>query len=130
MADRNSGLILHCEVCGTKNYLDPYAFFNFSGTTKCAKCDQVYAITLRVGYTTSGPERTSGDPDRLPGYAETPDFEPITGDGKTAASPKALPQIVGKPKPISQSIRGKPTSGRPLSKEELVGSRARFVVEG
>jgi hypothetical protein len=130
VAGGNAGLILRCEVCGTKNYLDPYAFFNFSGMTKCAKCDQVYAITLRAGFVTSGPDRTDGKPDRLPGYAETPDFEPITGARKTADSPKAQAQIVGKPKPISQSIRGKPTSGRPLSKDELVGSRARFVVEG
>jgi hypothetical protein len=126
----NAGLILHCEMCGTKNYLDPYAFFNFSGTTKCAGCDQVYAITLRSGYVTSGPERASGEVDRLPGYAESKDFEPVTGPGKTAASPKAQAQMVGRPKPISQSIRGKPVSGRPLTKEELVGSRPRFVVEG
>jgi len=130
VAGGNAGLILRCETCGTKNYLDPYAFFNFSGTTKCAGCDQAYAIALQAGFVTHGPERTDREPDRLPGYAETKDFEPVTGADKTADSPKAQAQIVGKPKPISQSIRGKPTSGRPLSKEELIGSRPRFVVEG
>ena len=129
MAGDNSGLILHCD-CGTKNYLDPYAFFNFSGTVKCAGCDQVYSIALRSGIVTSGPEKTTGEPDRLPGYAESADFEPVTGGGKTAASPMARADAVGKPKPVSQSIRGRPTSGRPLSPEELIGSRPRFVVEG
>jgi len=130
VAEGNAGLILRCDACGTKNYLDPYAFFNFSGTTKCASCDQVYAITLHAGFMTSGPERAEGEPDRMPGYAETKDFEPVTGAGKTAASPKAQAQMVGRPKPISQSIRGRPVSGRPLTKDELIGSRPRFVVEG
>jgi hypothetical protein len=129
VAGDNSGLILHCE-CGTKNYLDPYAFLNFSGTVRCAGCDQVYAITLQAGFVTSGPDKADGEPDRLPGYAETADFQPITGAGKTADSPKAQATIIGKPKPITQSIRGRPTSGRPLSEEELIGSRPRFVVEG
>ncbi len=129
MAGDNAGLILHCD-CGTKNYLDPYAFFNFSGTVKCAGCDQLYAITLQAGLVTSGPEKTTGEPDRLPGYAESADFEPVTGAGKTADSPKARADAVGKPKPVSQSIRGRPTSGRPLSADELIGSRPRFVVEG
>jgi hypothetical protein len=129
VAGDNSGLILHCD-CGTKNYLDPYAFFNFSGTVKCAGCDQVYAITLQSGIVTSGPEKTTGEPDRMPGYAETADFEPVTGAGKTADAPKARADAVGKPKPVSQSIRGRPTSGRPLSADELMGSRPRFVVEG
>ena len=130
MAGDNSGLILHCDECGTKNYLDPYAFFNFSGTVRCAGCGQLYAIALQSGIVTSGPDRTDGEPDRLPGYAESADFEPVTGAGKTAASPMARADAVGKPKPVSQSIRGKPTSGRPLGEDELIGSRARFVVEG
>ncbi len=124
------GLILRCEVCGTKNYLDPYAFFNLSGKTKCAKCDQVYAIELRAGLVTAGPDKTDGSPDRLPGYAETAEFEPVTGPSRTADSPKARADILGKPKPTTQSIRGRPVSGRPLTREELVGSRARFVLEG
>jgi hypothetical protein len=126
----NSGLILHCEDCGTKNYLDPYSFFKFSGKTKCAGCGQVYAIALDGGVVTEGPEKADGEPDRLPGYAETQDFEPITGADKTAPPPKALPEVLGKPKPLTESIRGKPLSGRPLKPEELVGSRPRFVIEG
>jgi hypothetical protein len=130
MPGDNAGLILHCADCGAKNYLDPYSFFNFSGTTKCAGCGQLYAITLEQGTVTEGPDKTDGEPDRLPGYAETRDFEPIIGPGKTAPPPKALPEILGKPKPLTQSIRGKPLSGRPLKPEELVGSRARFIIEG
>ncbi len=129
MGEVNTGLILHCD-CGTKNYLDPYAFFNFSGTTKCAGCDQVWAIQLERGFMTSGPDKADGEPDRLPGYAETLEFEPVTGPGKTAPPPKGRPDFVGKPKPMTQSNRGRAVSGRPLTAEELVGSRARFVDEG
>jgi hypothetical protein len=125
----HKGLILRCE-CGTKNYLDPYAFFNFSGKTRCAGCGQVYFITLQGGFATEGPEKTEGEPDHLPGYAETADFEPVSGPGKTAPSPKARADILGRPKPITQSIRGRPVSGRPLTKDELVGSRPRMIVEG
>jgi hypothetical protein len=126
----NSGLILHCESCGTKNYLDPYSFFNFSGTTKCAGCGQIYSISLEQGFVTKGPDKASGEPDRLPGYAENVDFEPIVGEGKTAPSPKAQAVVLGKPKPLTESIRGNPLSGRPLTSDELVGSRPRFVIEG
>jgi hypothetical protein len=130
MPGGNSGLILRCEDCGTKNYLDPYSFFNFSGKTRCAGCGQVYAISLEQGFVTEGPDKAEGEPDRLPGYGETADFEPVVGPGKTAPSPKALPEVLGKPKPLSQSIRGRPLSGRPLTADELVGSRPRFVIEG
>lgn len=129
MGEVNTGLILHCD-CGTKNYLDPYAFFNFSGKTRCAGCGQVYAIELKTGSMTSGPDKADGVPDRLPGYAETLEFEPIVGPGKTADPPKARPDAVGKPKPMTQSKRGRPVSGRPLKEEELVGSRVRFIQEG
>ena len=125
----NRGLILRCE-CGVKNYLDPYAFFNFSGKTRCAGCGQVYAITLQGGFVTEGPQKSDGEPDRLPAYAETAGFEPISGPGKTAPSPKARADILGRPKPITLSIRGRPVSGRPLTKDELVGSKPRMIVEG
>jgi hypothetical protein len=122
------GLVLRCE-CGVRNYLDPYAFFNFSGKTRCAGCGQVYLITLEGGFVTEGPSKTDGEPDRLPGYAEAAGFEPISGPGKTAPSPKARADILGRPKPITQSIRGRPVSGRPLTRDELVGSRPRMIVE-
>jgi len=128
-AEDNKGLILRCD-CGVKNYLDPYAFFNFSGKTRCASCGQVYFITLQGGFVTEGPDKTEGEPDRLPGYAETADFEPISGPGKTSPAPKPRADILGRPKPITESIRGRPVSGRPLTKEDLVGSRPRAIVEG
>lgn len=126
--DDNKGLILNCD-CGTKNYLDPYAFFNFSGKTRCASCGQVYSIALEGGFVTQGPDKEDGEPDGLPGYAETADFEPISGPGKTAPSPKSRADILGRPKPITESIRGRPVSGRPLTADELVGSKPRRIVE-
>ena len=33
------GLVLTCTKDETKNFLDPYPFWNFSGNTKCATCD-------------------------------------------------------------------------------------------
>jgi hypothetical protein len=124
----NKGLVLRCE-CGVRNYLDPYAFFNFSGKIRCAGCCEVYLITLQGGFVTEGPEKADGEPDRLPGYAEGAGFEPISGPGKTAPSPKARADILGRPKPVTQSIRGRPVSGRPLTKDDLVGSRPRVIVE-
>jgi hypothetical protein len=42
----------------------------------------------------------------------------------------ARADFVGKPIPITKSIRGKPVSGAPLKAEDLVGSRPRFIMEG
>ncbi len=122
-------LVLICEKCQAKNFLDPYAFWNFKGKTKCAGCDQIYAIELANGQAVRPPEKSSGEADLLPGFAETKDYKPVAGPGKTRAGPKPRPDLLCKPKPIQQSIRGKLVSGRPLKKEELVGSRARFIVE-
>ena len=51
------GLVLTCAKCSTKNFLDPYPFWNFSGNTKCAGCDTLYAVTFVKGQQT---ERTHG----------------------------------------------------------------------
>ena len=37
--------------------------------------------------------------------------------------------FTGKQKHVSKSLRGKPMSGAPLKKEDLVGSKARFIAE-
>jgi hypothetical protein len=42
----------------------------------------------------------------------------------------ARADFVGKPIPITKSIRGKPVSGAPLKAEDLVGHRPRRIIEG
>src|SRR5664280_1917212 len=76
------GLVLTCAKCSTKNYLDPYPFWNFSGNTKCAGCDALYAVTFVKGQQVSGPTASSGKADLLPGYAEDTTGAGITGEGK------------------------------------------------
>jgi hypothetical protein len=66
----------------------------------------------------------------LPGFAEKPDYSPISGPGLTRPVPRARKDSVCRPIPIQKNVRGQIVSGRPLKKEELVGSRPRFVVEG
>ncbi len=125
-----AGLVLTCPRCSTKNFLDPYPFWNFQGNTKCAGCDAIYAMKFENGQLVSGPAATTGKADLLPGYAEDKAGAGITGEGKIRPAPQARPDpFSGKQKQITKSIRGKPVSGRPLTKDELVGSRARFIVD-
>ena len=124
------GLVLTCFTCGTKNYLDPYPFWNFTGNTKCAGCDQLYAVSFKNGQPQHEPKESTGKCDLLPGYAEREDATVITETGKIRSAPQARPDpFSGKQKAITQSIRGKAVSGRPLKKEELVGSRAKFIAD-
>jgi len=124
------GLVLTCPKDLVKNFLDPYPFWNFEGKTKCAGCDTVYAMHFVKGQLVSGPTESSGKPDLLPGYAEDKDSQPVVGEGKIRPAPQARADpFSGKPKAITKSLRGRPVSGRPLKPEELVGSRARFIVE-
>ena len=124
------GLVLTCPKCLTKNFLDPYPFWNFEGKTKCAGCDTIYAMHFVKGQLQSGPTESSGTADLLPGYAEDKDGQPVTGAGKIRPAPQARADpFSGKPKAITKSLRGRPVSGRPLKAEELIGSRARFIVE-
>ncbi len=126
----NQGLVLTCTKCSTKNFLDPYPFWNFSGNTKCATCDTLYAVKFVKGQQVSGPTVSSGKADLLPGYAEDKNGAGITGEGKIRPAPQARPDpFSGKQKQITQSIRGKPVSGRPVKKEDLVGSRARVIAD-
>jgi len=122
--------MLECPKCKTINYLDPYAFWNFEGNTKCAGCDTVFYIKKRNGQLVDGPTETQGEVDLLPGFAETPDFQPIQGPGKTRPGPRARKDFYGKPTPITRNIRGNLISGRPLRPDELIGSKPRFIVTG
>ncbi|HET7876272.1 MAG TPA: hypothetical protein VFN71_12210 [Methylomirabilota bacterium] len=127
-------MLLKCPKCGVKNYLDPYPFWNFKGKTKCAGCDTLYALETDGGHLVGEVRAVSGKPtDRdvlLPGFADTGECEPIVGEGRTRPAPRARPDVYGKPKPITRNLRGRPVSGRPLKPDELIGSRARFIVEG
>ena|SRR5712691_2570469 len=124
------GLVLTCAKCLTKNYLDPYPFWNFQGNTQCAGCGTLYAMKFVKGQLVSGPTAGSGNADLLPGYAEDQKGVEINTTGKIRPAPQARPDpFSGKQKQISQSVRGKPVSGHPLKKEELVGSRAKFIAD-
>jgi len=127
-------MLLKCPQCGVKNYLDPYPFWTYRGKTKCAGCDTLYALEIDSGHLVGEPRPASGrptDPDvLLPGFADTPDFKPIAGEGKTRPAPWARSDVHGRPKPITRNVRGRVVSGRPLKPDELIGSRARFIVEG
>ena len=127
-------MMLRCQKCGVKNYLDPYPFWNFTGKTKCAGCGTYYAVAIASGHPLRPPEPTSGnasDPDlMLPGFADTADWKEVVGAGKTRPAPRARPDVYGKPKPIVRNLRGRLVAGRPLRPDELVGSRARYIVEG
>ncbi len=124
------GLVLTCPKCLTKNFLDPYPFWNFQGKTKCAGCDAIYLVHFAKGQLIRGPEPGEGKADLLPGYAEDKAGQPITGEGKIRPAPQSRPDpFSGKPKAITTNVRGRPVSGRPLQPHELIGSRARFIVE-
>jgi len=123
-------MLLTCPKCSTKNYLDPYPFWNFKGTTKCAGCNAIWRIETSNGARVAGPDGASGTADLLPGFAEKPDNTPISGPGFTRPAPRARKDSICKPIPIERNVRGKIISGHPLKKEDLVGSTAKFIVAG
>ena len=74
-------MLLICPKCKTKNYLDPYPFWNFKGTTQCADCRTVWRIETQGGGCVSGPEEAKGPVDLLPGFAEKQDYSPLSRSG-------------------------------------------------
>lgn len=124
MSDLNKGLFLKCddEGCAALNYLDPYTFWDYKGNVKCAGCDKLFYIEQEAGYKTVGPEAARGDEFRLPGYAETPDLQSLSGEGKTSQPPRALPTFLGRPKNVTQSKRGILCACSALEPEDLEGS--------
>jgi hypothetical protein len=123
-------MLLTCPSCRTNNFLDPYPFWNFKGNTKCAGCGKIWRLETSAGVCVAGPEAADGKPDLLPGFAEKPDYTPISGPGLTRPAPRARPTSVCRPIPIERNVRGKIVSGHPLKKEDLIGSRPRFIQEG
>jgi len=78
----------------------------------------------------AGPEEAQGTPDLLPGFAESQDYSPLFGPGLTRSAPRARKDTVCKPIPMERNVRGKVISGHPLKKEDLVGSKPKFIVAG
>lgn len=122
-------MLLTCPKCKTKNFLDPYPFWNFKGTTKCAGCSAMYRLQTVAGTCVSGPEPAEGKADLLPGFAERQDYSAISGPGLTRAAPRARKDAVCRPIPMERNVRGNPISGRPLKKDDLVGSKPKFMVD-
>ena len=123
-------MLLICPTCKTKNYLDPYPFWNFKGTTQCAGCSTVWRIATAGGACVAGPDEAKGAADLLPGFAEKPDNSPLSGPGLTRSAPRARKDAVCKPIPIERNVRGNIISGHPLKKEDLIGSKPKFIVAG
>jgi len=123
-------MLLICPKCTTKNFLDPYPFWNFKGTTKCAGCNTIWRIQTSGGTSQARPEEASGTADLLPGFAERQDYSAISGPGLTRPAPRARKDAVCKPIPIKRNVRGNVIAGYPLKKEDLVGSKAKFMVAG
>ncbi len=126
---KQTSLIYECD-CGVINYFDPFTFWNFKGKIKCAGCDAIYYMEFEEGQRVKGPDKADPPHDKLPGFAETKDWKAITDPDKVNPAPQARPDFQGKPIPIIRNVRGKLVSGKPLTPEELVGSRPRFIVEG
>lgn len=132
MADfKHCSLILECAKCEILNYPDPFTFWFFDGKVKCAGCDAIWAVKIDNGTRVSGPTEGKAPHDKLPGFAQSKDYKTkITESGKVGPPVMARADFVGKPIPITHSIRGKPVSGAPLKAEDLVGSRPRRIIEG
>lgn len=130
MSFKETSLIVECPKCEVINYLDPFTFWNFDGKWKCAGCDAIYAYKLVNGVRQGPPAPAQGTPDKLPGFAQTKDWKPITTPGKVSAAPQAREDFQGKPIPITKSKRGKPVSGAPLKAEDLIGSVPKMFYTG
>ena len=122
-------MLLTCPKCRTKNFLDPYPFWKFKGKTKCAGCNSIWSLETAGGRCVSEPQGADGQPDLLPGFAEKPDYSPLSGPGLTRPAPRARKDSVCRPIPIERNVRGQVVSGRPLKKDELVGSRPRYIAQ-
>ena len=96
-------MLLTCPSCKTKNFLDPYPFWNFKGTTQCAGCKKIWRLETSNGACIGAPAEGSGKADLLPGFAETQAYEPISGAGLTRPAPKAQKETVCKPKAIKRN---------------------------
>src|SRR6266849_944970 len=123
-------MLLTCPGCKTKNFLDPYPFWNFKGTTRCAGCGKIWRIETAVGACVAGPEAADGKADLLPGFAEKPDYSPITGPGVTRAARRAHEDSVCRTIPIQKNASGKTVSGNRVKPDAMDVSRTRVIALG
>ena len=82
------------------------------------------------GHRQGPPKEGKAPHDKLPGFAQSKDWKPITTKGKVADAPQAREDFQGKPIPIKKSVRGKAVSGSPLSADELIGSIPKMFYTG
>ncbi len=122
MTEFKMSLIYKCDKCKATNYLDPYSFWDYTGNFKCAGCDALYYAEWENGQRVVEPEAPKGAEFILPGYAETEDLKPLSGEGKTSAPPFANTTFLGRPKNTTTSARGKLCSCTQLTPEDLDGS--------
>lgn len=123
-------LILECPKCSVLNYMDPFSFWNWSGKTKCAGCDALYAVAFANGQKVKGPDAAEGKPDRLPGFAQSKDYKTqYTSPDKVSPPAYARPPDI-KHGPTYKNVRGNLVAAGKLTAADLLGSRARFIVEG
>ena len=122
MTEFKMSLIYDCKKCETRLFLDPYSYWDFKGNFKCAGCDELYYAEWENGQRVLEPEKAKGKDFILPGYAETKDLKPLSGDGKTSAQPFANVTFLGKHKNCVTSARGKLVACTQLKPEDLEGS--------
>ena len=123
-------LLLECPKCHVVNYMDPFTFWNFSGKTKCAGCDGIYAVTFTNGQRVKGPEPAQGPHDKLPGFAQTKDYQTQYTDTAKVSPPLYARAPDNKHGPTYKNVRGKLVSAGKLAATDLVGSRPRFIIAG
>src|SRR3989304_4511755 len=102
MIFKDSSLLLQCPKCTTINYLDPFTFWNFKGKIKCAGCDAIWEYALENGHRQGPPVEGKPPHDKLPGFAQTTDWKPITTPGKGGARAAAGERLPGKADPDQQ----------------------------
>jgi hypothetical protein len=127
---KNCSLLLECPKCAVINYLDPFSFWNFVGKTKCAGCDAVYAVGFSNGQRVTGPDAAQGPHDKLPGFAQSKDYKTSYTDTSKVSPPLYARAPDQKHGPTYKNVRGNLVAAGKLTGKDLVGSRARFILEG
>ena len=122
MTEFKMSLIYDCPKCEARNFLDPYSFWEYKGNFKCAGCEELYYAEWENGQRVEEPGPAQGSDYILPGYAETKDLKPLSGEGKTSPPPFANSTFLGKPKNTTSSARGKLCACTQLTPEDLEGS--------
>ena len=122
MTEFKISLMYDCPKCKARNFLDPYRFWEYKGNFKCGGCETLYYSECENGQRVEEPGPAKGKEFILPGYVETEDLKPLSGEGKTSAPPFANVTFLGKPKNVVSSARGKLVACTQLKPEDLEGS--------